>query len=295
MDRSRVKFSVVAVFFLVVLMSWPVQAGVYSWKDEKGAIHFTDKLHEIPKKYRKEDKGFKKYRSARPPTSFPSSEVPVPSSFTPKASPTKEYVVPLIPTHGGNFMVEVVLNKNLTAKLMVDTGASLVTLSDKVAKKLGFRSNSQSPKMQFTTAGGVVWMPMMALKTLGVGEANENWVEASVNDQMGDLDGLLGMSFLGDYRVEMDKARSQMILKPLGNPNDTRWGGRSALWWKGRFSGYSQKIKGFQYEATSMRQAGHPKTVNIEKMVDFYKDLHHRLDLVASRVGVPMRLRAFPK
>lgn len=285
-----------AVFFLAALASWPIQAGVYSWKDEKGAIHFTDKLYDIPKKYREGELGFKKYRSARPPSFFLESEDRAPSSSPPDAAgaDAREYVIPLIPTHGGNFMVEVVLNNNLSAKLMVDTGASLVTISEKIAKQLGYRFNSQSPKTSFSTAGGVVWMPMLALKTIAVGGTSENMMEASVNDQMGDLDGLLGMSFLGDYRVEMDKARRQMILKRLGDPGDRRWGGRSALWWKGRFSGYAQKIKGFQNEAAHMRQSEHPMTVNIEKMVDFYKDLHNRLDMVASRAGVPMIFRSFP-
>ncbi len=269
---------------------------MYSWKDEKGATHFTDDLHKIPEKFRQGDKRFKKYKAARPPSSFPLAEKPMPSSYSPSTGRPGdgEYVIPLIPSGGGNFMVEVVLNNRVKAVLMVDTGASLLTISDKVAKRMGARFGSQSPQIPFTTAGGVVWMPMLAVDTLKVGGARGKWVEASVSDQLGELDGLLGMSFLGDYRVEMDRARSQMILRPLGDPGDPEWDGKSALWWKSRFSDYSQKINGFKSETRTMRASGHPMSASIEKMVAFYEDLHSKLDKAASRAGVPDRLRSYP-
>jgi len=117
---------------------------------------------------------------------------------------------------------------------------------------------------------------------------------ASVNDQMGDMDGLLGMSFLGDFRVEMDKVRSQMILRPLGKPGEQTWNGKSALWWKSRFAEYTQRIREYQAEAKDLAERGHPKAANVEKMVGFYKNLHRKLDLQASSAGVPNHLRSFP-
>ncbi len=289
-------FLVLGVFlFVSAFPSAMAQAGMYSWKDDNGKIHVTDGLHKIPEKYRRDGKGFKKYRSARPAsTSLPISNKPMRSSYSPSSLRDKEYVIPLIPTAGGNFMAEVVFNNRIKALLMVDTGASLVTISDKLANRLGYRTNSKSAQIPFTTAGGMVWMPMLALDTVKVGQAQVDLVEASVNDQLGDIDGLLGMSFLGDYRVEMDTSRSQMILRPLGNPGDQKWGGKSALWWKSRYSGYANKIKDFKWEAKRMDATGHPKAANIRKMVAFYKDLHHKLDRSASRAGVPKLLRSFP-
>jgi clan AA aspartic protease (TIGR02281 family) len=283
-----------AFIFVAAFYSSPVQAGMYSWADEKGTIHFTDDLYKIPEKFRQGEKRFKKYRAARPPSSFPLLERPTPSSYSPEKAGAGEYVIPLIPSGGGNFLVEVVLNNRVKALLMVDTGASLLTISDKVARRMGVRFGSDSPQIPFTTAGGVVWMPMLAVDNLQVGGTNADLVEASISDQLGELDGLLGMSFLGDFRVEMDKARSQMILRPLGNPGDLEWDGKSALWWKSRFSGYAQKISGFKSEAQTMEQAGHPMASSIEKMVAFYEDLHGKLEMAASRAGVPMRLRSYP-
>jgi clan AA aspartic protease (TIGR02281 family) len=280
--------------FMATLYSSPAQAGMYSWADAKGTIHFTDDLHKIPEEFRQGDKRFKKYRAARPPSSFPLLEKPTPSSYSPGNTGAEEYVIPLIPSGGGNFLVEVVLNNRVKAVLMVDTGASLLTISDKVAKRMGVRFGSDSPQIPFTTAGGVVWMPMLAVDNLKVGGASGEWVEASISDQLGELDGLLGMSFLGDYRVEMDKARSQMTLRPLGDPGDPEWDGKSALWWKSRFSGYVQKINGFKSEAQTMEASGHPMAASIDKMVDFYEDLHGKLDMAASRAGVPERLRSYP-
>jgi len=271
------------------------EAGMYSWKDDNGKIHVTDGLHKIPEKYRTNGTGFKKYRSARPPSSaMPFSNKPLRSSYSPSTLGGREYVIPLIPTAGGNFLVEVVFNDRVKALLMVDTGASLVTISGKLAKRLGYRTNSQSAQIPFTTAGGMVWMPMLALDTVQVGPAQVDLVEASVNNQLGGMDGLLGMSFLGDFRVEMDTARSQMILRPLGDPGDPQWAGKSALWWKTRYTGYSDKIKNFELEAKRMDVTNHPKATNIRKMVAFYKDLYHQLDRSASRAGVPTQFRTSP-
>lgn len=293
-------YIILGVFlFLSAFPSSMAQAGMYSWKDGNGKTHFTDSLHKIPKKYQKGDEGFKKYKAARPATGstsaspMPLTKKPVRSSYSPsKLRDQEEYVIPLISTSGGNFMVEVNFNNRVKALLMVDTGASLVTISEKIAKKLGYRTSAQSAQIPFTTAGGTVWMPMIALNSVSVGDAQVDLVEASVNDHMGDMDGLLGMSFLGDYRVEMDTARSQMILRPLGDPDEKKWNGKSALWWKTRYSGYTDKIKNFELEAKKMDMARHPKTTNIKKMVAFYKDLHQKLDRSATRAGVPKMLRS---
>ena len=287
-------YVILSVFvFLIAFPSATAQAGMYSWKDDKGKIHVTDSLHKIPEKYRRDNKGFKKYRSARPvSSSMPISNKPMRSSYSPSSLRGREFVIPLVLTASGNFMAEVVFNNRVKALLMVDTGASLVTISDKLAKRLGYRTNSKSAQIPFTTAGGMVWMPMLALDSVQVRQAKVEMVETSVNDQLGDIDGLLGMSFLGDFRVEMDTARSQMILRPLGDPGDQQWGGKSVLWWKTRYSGYSDKIKNFEWEAKRMDATGHPKAANIRKMVAFYKDLHKKLNKRAARAGVPEMLRS---
>ncbi len=286
-----------AALCFALVFPFPGQAGVYTWKDKSGKVHFTDKLHKIPPEYRTKEKGFKKYKNARPAargSTGSGMHVPTPASHTPGTFQKKEYVIPLIPTRGGNFMAEVVLNGQVTAHLMVDTGASLVTLSKEIGERLGFGSFSDAPQIPFNTAGGQVWMPMVALDTVRVGNAEVNIVEASLNDQMGDLDGLLGMSFLGDYRVEMDQARSRMILRPLGDPSEEAWGGKTAMWWKSRFMGYTNKIRDFEAEANRLQKVHHPQADKIHKMVGFYKDLHRKLDLQASQSGVPMLYRSYP-
>ncbi len=289
-----IRISILGMFlFLSAFPSKMAQAGMYSWKDDKGKTHFTDGLHKIPAKYRKDNRGFKKYKPARQSSGSLSLEKkPVRSSYSLPRQSDREYVIPLIPTQGGNFMVEVLFNNRVQALMMVDTGASLVTISDRLARQLGYRTNSQSAQIPFTTAGGMVWMPMLALDSVRVGKAEVDLVEASVNDQMGEMDGLLGMSFLGDYRVEMDTARSQMVLRPLGEPGDPSWDGKSALWWKTRYSGYANKIKNFKLEAKKMEVSGHPKSANIRKMVAFYKDLNQKLNKSAARAGVPKQYRS---
>ena len=48
------------VLFLSAFPSVMAQAGMYSWKDDKGKTHFTDSLHKIPPKYPREQPGIQK-------------------------------------------------------------------------------------------------------------------------------------------------------------------------------------------------------------------------------------------
>ncbi len=286
----------------LVLLAWalgsPIHAGVFSWEDEEGKTHFTDDPRKIPPKYRTKNKGMKEYEvDYRPslvrPDDQSSSSGPARTvrlnPTDPPASPNAT-VVPLISNGGGNYLVEAMINGETKARLMVDTGASMVTLSRSLAKELGLLTPDM-PEIPFTTAGGIVWMPLVALDSLSVGEAQAPNVEASITDDMGDLDGLLGMSFLGDYRVEMDQVSARMILKPLGQPGEQFWDGKPASWWENRFSEYDTRIKSFRIEAINFMRSGHPKAKKLMKMVDFYRELRHELDLRASRAGVPQKLR----
>ena len=66
MTRYREYFILGVFLFLSAFPSLVAEAGMYSWKDDKGKTHFTDALHKIPPQYRQNDQGFKKYKAARP-------------------------------------------------------------------------------------------------------------------------------------------------------------------------------------------------------------------------------------
>ncbi len=287
---------VVRLALVLFVVSCAVQvvgslAGIFSYRDDKGAIHFTDDLSKIPKQYRESEKGVRKHREAR----GAHRATPVPSSpieFPGVASQNQEIQIPLIPVSGGNFLVDTLLNGRIKARLMLDTGASLITLTEEIGRKLGISAYSESAELPFNTAGGEEWMPLVALETVALGSAEIRLVEASINSHIKDIDGLLGMSFLGDFRFEIDRTNKLLTLKPPQKAGELAWDGKSGNWWKSRFEHYDTIIKSYSTQASFLQRRGHEKAPNMQKTVEFYKNLRQKLQTRASISGLPLRFRS---
>ncbi len=280
------------LFLLVTFCATQVSfAGIYSYRDDKGKTHFVDSLSKIPKKYRKKEKGVRKLPDARkvaPQTSSASGHhMELPGAVT----SNEEIQVPLIPTGSGNFLVDIVINGNIDARLMLDTGASFITLTEDIGAKLGITPYSDNAEMPFNTAGGVNWMPLVALETVTMGGAKARWVEASINSHIKDIDGLLGMSFLGDLRFAIDRVNERLTLKPLQGPDELTWDDKPGNWWKSRFDHYKKSLLSFFAQARTYKRKGHEKAGSLEKAADFYKDLKKKLLFRASTSGLPNRFR----
>ncbi len=290
LNRVGIGVTGLTIVTLLILFHFdhPGEAAIFSYKDDKGAIHFTDDVSKIPEQYREKGEGFRKHRESR------GSHRTTPAPFTPEPvetsgniSTTEEVQVPLIPVSGGNFLVEILLNGRVKARLMLDTGASFITLSEEIGQKLGVASSGA--EMPFNTAGGEEWMPLVALQTVSAGDAQSQLVEASIAKHIKDIDGLLGMSFLGDYRFEIDRTNKLLTLKPPNKKGETTWEGKSGTWWKGRFDYYDTSIKGFDHRAKQMQRKGHQKAANMLKTAEFYKDLRQKLEDRAMISGVPQK------
>ena len=115
----------------------------------------------------------------------------------------------LIADNGGHFLTTAEVN-GISMKFMVDTGASLVTLSSGDAKRAGINYLA-GQKAMLQTANGVAPAYRVKLDTVRLGEielANVDGVVVEGN-VMGEH-GLLGLSFLN--RVNMQREGSTMTL-----------------------------------------------------------------------------------
>ncbi len=297
---ARLKLNRIGIAGLVITLLIPFhfapqgEAAIFSYKDEKGTIHFTDDLSKIPKEFRGNGKGFRKHKEERTtPASVPA---PIPTPSVPIEIPgvilnSGKVQVPLIPVSGGNFLVDIFLNGRVKARLMLDTGASFIALSEEIGQKLGIFNSGASAEIPFNTAGGEEWMPLVALQTVSAGNAQSQLVEASIGKHIKDIDGLLGMSFLGDFRFEIDRTNKLLTLKPPSQQGEMTWGGKPGAWWKGRFEYYDSSIKGFTRRAKQMQRKRHQKAGNMVKTAEFYKDLKQKLQSHAMIAGVPERFR----
>jgi len=81
---------------------------------------------------------------------------------------------------------------------LVDTGASHVSIPEKVAKKVGLEKGAP---MLVSTANGSVTVFATTLSEISLGEIRLHNIKADINPHMGGDEILLGMSFLRDLSI----------------------------------------------------------------------------------------------
>ena len=115
----------------------------------------------------------------------------------------------LIADSGGHFITTAAVN-GVSLRFIVDTGASLVTLGSRDAKRAGINYLA-GPKALLQTANGVTVAYRVKLDTVRLGDITLHNVDGVVVEgtSMGDT-GLLGMSFLN--RLEMRRDGATMTL-----------------------------------------------------------------------------------
>lgn len=90
--------------------------------------------------------------------------------------------------------------------MALDTGATYVMLPWEIAEVLGYEPELSKERINMITASGVEKAPLITLKAVDVlGKRAEN-IKAIVHDlpQESYVDGLLGLSFLKNFKVCLD-------------------------------------------------------------------------------------------
>lgn len=115
-------------------------------------------------------------------------------------------------------IVDALINGTVLARLIVDTGASIVVISRDVAERLGMVSESMDATIEIIMADGTSSnaKPVM-LSSIKVGDAEVRNVQAAVLESslVGGVDGLLGMSFLSGFVVSVDTSSKKLILEQV--------------------------------------------------------------------------------
>ena len=114
-------------------------------------------------------------------------------------------------------LVRVRFNNRLDATMVLDTGASAVTLTRDFALRLGLSVDDGEP-YYVSTAGGAAVAYRVLIDEVRMGGAKVKRVGAAIvpNMQLGDsIDGLLGNTFLSHFRVKVDSASRHVVLETL--------------------------------------------------------------------------------
>ncbi len=120
----------------------------------------------------------------------------------------------------GHIFVDVLLNKKVKANLLLDTGATLVVLSEDIVNQMGINLSKEKRMVQMQIAdGSKINSKLITVKTMKVEGVEVQNVEAAVMPAISGLgdtkDGVLGMSFLKRFNFKVDNKIDKLILEKL--------------------------------------------------------------------------------
>ena len=123
-----------------------------------------------------------------------------------------ESVIPLESARGV-WIVPVVVNGRHHGRFLVDTGASVVVLSPSFAARVAAKRRSEMLEME--TLSGRAQAPWATLSSLRVGTAEVLDAQVVIHSPGGDLDGILGNTFLNRWDVSVEPDRRLLRLRPI--------------------------------------------------------------------------------
>jgi hypothetical protein len=139
--------------------------------------------------------------------------VSIDSPKTPPANALSGSIIVPVNLSGRSVIVPVTFNRTLTANLLLDTGASVTMISRRIASSLALYSTRSG---LFSGIGGRVVAQIARVDSIKVGDAEVGGMSVSIYDFAASpqIDGLLGMDFLGRFRVSVDSAKQVLVLSP---------------------------------------------------------------------------------
>ncbi len=107
----------------------------------------------------------------------------------------------------GHYVADGKINGQIVT-FFLDTGATNVSIPEKVANRLGLK---RGVPIQASTANGIATMYATKIERLSLGHIESNQVTASINPHMGGEEILLGMTFL--KHLEMVQLGDKLTLR----------------------------------------------------------------------------------
>jgi aspartyl protease family protein len=109
--------------------------------------------------------------------------------------------------HYGHYVTQGKIN-NHSVTFLLDTGASDISIPDKIARKLNLKYGQEQ---RYQTANGIIVGNLTTLSSVSIGNIKLQNVRASINPKMDNDEILLGMSFL--KFIEFTQRGDTLILR----------------------------------------------------------------------------------
>ena len=228
-------FLSLSVLFIFFLPS-TCYSDIYSWKDEKGVEHFTNSINSIPRQHRKRSKLIKRTKPKVGPFKTETKGEDLKGKEKKTSGLENQKTVVSLRQSGNSFIVSATLNGSYEALFVLDTGASITTISKDAAAKLRIKITPDTPVLSLQTANGIIDAPLIKLKSISVGGRKEKDMMAVVLDVEPGFTGLLGLTFLNEFNYSVNPNDQVLILDSLEDPDTEKlYGGHGQKWWKQKF------------------------------------------------------------
>lgn len=158
----------------------------YTYTDDQGIIHMVNELDKVPLKYRTRMKVTSGGKSC--------------ANVTPVVITRNQVLVPVTVSLRG---------RSVEARLLLDTGANITTISEELASRLGVEASDVRQGRATVADGRSVQGYLFTAESLSVGPQTRSNVRISILPGSGGerYDGLLGMDFLKHFRYHVDFER----------------------------------------------------------------------------------------
>jgi clan AA aspartic protease (TIGR02281 family) len=286
-------FCCLALLALLVAAG-PAGAEIYRWTDAEGRVHFTQDLSQVPLQQRRQAESRASKPGRRDAVQIYSSSdaaSSAPASIRRGRQPGNETVYRIRVSRAGTGMiVSARLNRSVTARFLIDTGASDVLIPQSVADQLGIQIGPETRTKRYSTANGIIENPVVMLRSVDLGGAIVENVPASISPSM--KVGLLGLSFFNHFTYNIDAAKGLVTLRPnsLVESGGIR-GGRSEAQWRSEFRALRSRLSYVEREYAEKPPSRSRERKRLEGLrADFERQMA-LLDVEADQARVPMNWR----
>jgi len=124
-------------------------------------------------------------------------------------------VIPFERTAEGLILVDAILNDRVKARMILDTGANLVVITEELSKRLNQDISFRGEVITINTNCGEVEGRSLVIQKIELGQATKKNVRSVItpdNYAFKGFDGVLGLSFLGEFKVTVDYKNGKILL-----------------------------------------------------------------------------------
>ena len=274
------------------------RAEFYRWVDERGQVHVSDDLWQVPPAQRTAAEQRARRTSARRSSGWNQINVRSPAYSAATSRPAtapQPGTVHRIPVEqaGTSLTVQALLEGRQRAIFKVDTGAELNMIPRHVVDAMGVVIDERTPTMSVVgISGEAMRVPLVTFREVKLGSAVVKNVEMAVNPRS--AYGLLGMTFFNHFKVQTDPVAGLLTLEEIDVAAAEAagvYGGFGEGYWRKEFRRLYEQLDKLEQERqqvpsthVSWQDRLDDREEALRKRLD---DLHER----ASRAGVPRAWR----